>query len=126
MTSEDIHAGLAKEALGQHPSESDALALMILLHTHHIWLSKPVLLDRPKVTELAAITQRHAAEVVAAIWPDRSDKRRTDRRYWLDMFVARTPYEVIEDVPEDWMVHLRLVRERLSHNPLIDRVEPED
>jgi hypothetical protein len=43
MTSGDIHAGLAKEALGLHPSEDDALALMILLHTHHIWLSKPVL-----------------------------------------------------------------------------------
>ena len=98
----------------------------ILLHTHHVWLSKPVLQDRPKVTDLAAITRRHAAEVVAAIWPDRSDKWRTDREYWYDMFIARTPYEVVEDVPEDWMVRLRLLRERLIHDPLIDRLEPED
>jgi len=96
------------------------------LHTHHVWLSKPVLQDRPKVTDLAAITRRHAAEVVAAIWPDRSDKWRTDREYWYDMFIARTPYEVVEDVPEDWMVRLRLLRERLIHDPLIDRLEPED
>jgi len=99
---------------------------MILLHTHHIRLSKPALQDRPTVMDLAAITQRHAAEVVAATWPDRSDQQRTDHRYWLDRFIARTPYEVIEDVPEDWMVRLRLLQERLVQNPLVDRLEPED
>jgi hypothetical protein len=126
VNSETIHIVIAKEELGDNPSETDALALMLLLHTHHIWLREPVLTDRPRVVDLTAITRSHAAEVVAAAWSNRRDTRRTDYKYWLDLSIAHTPYEVIEDIPQDWMVHLRLLRERLTRNPLITRVEPED
>lgn len=126
MISNEIHIVLAKKALGQHPSEDDALALMIILHTHRIRLREPILLDRPGVVDLAAITQRHAAEVISAIWPDRSDKRRTDRNYWYSMFNTRTPYELIEDVPQDWMICLQRVREHIAENPVVKGLEPED
>jgi hypothetical protein len=117
---------LAKNAMGQHPSEDDALALMIILHTHQIRLREPILQDRPGVVDLAAITQRHAAEVMATIWPDRSDKLRTYPDYWYSTFNTRTPYEVVEDVLLDWMIRLQRVREHFAENPLVQGLEPED
>jgi hypothetical protein len=54
MTINDFHATLAKDVLGSQPSDDDALTLMILLHTHHIWLPRPVFSDRPGVADVAA------------------------------------------------------------------------
>ena len=122
----DIHGVLAKESLGVHPSEDEALAMMILLHTHHVWLKAPILEDRPGVADLAAITQRHAAEVIAAMWPDRSDRQRTDYGYWYYLFNTRTPYEVVEDIPQDWMVRVQRLREQLANSAAVKGLEPED
>ena len=74
MTVDDLYQFIAKAVLGESPSDDDALALMILLHTHHLRLAGVVFTDRPGVSELAAITQRHAAEVIAGAWPDRADR----------------------------------------------------
>jgi hypothetical protein len=39
----------------RRPDEDDALALMLLQHTHRIGLTEPILDDRTDVKELAAI-----------------------------------------------------------------------
>jgi len=126
MKIEEVHKNLAKEALTGHPVEEDALALMVLLHTHRIRLKAPMLDDRPGVVELAAITQRHVAEVLGAAWPDRADAQRTDRAYWYYQFNAKTPYEVVEDIPPDWMVRVQRLREVVASNPAVSSLEPED
>jgi hypothetical protein len=126
MKMEEVHISLAKEALADHTGEEDALALMVLLHTHRIRLRAPMLDDRPDVVELAAITQRHVAEVLAAAWPDRADAQRTNRTYWYYEFNAKTPYEVIEDIPPDWMVRVQRLREVVAGNPVVSSLEPED
>jgi hypothetical protein len=126
MKMEDVHVSLATEILSRPPNEEDALALMVLLHTHHIRLKSAILEDRPGVMELAAITQRHAAEVLAATWPDRADAQRTNHAYWYHQFNARTPYEVVEDIPPDWMARVHRLRELLAGNPVVNTLEPED
>jgi hypothetical protein len=126
MKIEDVHARLAIEILHSHVNEDDALALMILFHTHRIRLNAPVLDDRPGITEIAAITQRHAAEVMAAAWPDRDDSHRTDRLYWYYQFNSQTPYEVVDDVPRDWMIRVQRMRDNLSNVPMIRAIEPDD
>ncbi len=75
---------------------------MVLLHTHRIALHDLALRDRLGVTELEPIAQRHAAEVIAAVSPDRADRRRSGPSHWYVLFDTRTPYEVVEDVPADW------------------------
>ena len=126
MTIDEIHRLIAKDALGEHPDDDDALGLMLLLHTHRIHLREPILTDRPGVLELAAITQRHASEVVAAVWPNRVDAKRIDRGYWFFAFNARTPYEVVEDIPAEWMIRVRKVLDRLSEHRLIGALKVED
>lgn len=107
------------------PTDEDALALMILLHTHRVALRDVQLQGRPGVTELEAIAQRHAGEVIAAAWPDRADQRRADPLHWYLLFNARTPYEVVEDVPSDWAGRVEAMRGRLSGHPAVRGLEPE-
>ena len=126
MTINDFHAALAKDVLGSQPSDDDALTLMILLHTHHIWLPRPVFSDRPGVADVAAITRWHAAELVASAWPDRSSSLRADADYWHEEFSARTPYEVVEDIPAPWIERVEKLRTDVLRHPLVQRLEPED
>lgn len=122
----DLYSRIAKGALGGHSSEEDALALMLLLHTHRIRLAGMVLEDRPGVTDLAAITQRHAAELLATAWPDNADAQRSDPRYWYYQFNARTPFEVVEDIPHDWMVRVERIRRTVTTLEEVRSLEPED
>ena len=126
MTIEELHCALVRETLGGQPLEDDGLALMLVLHTHHVALRTAALDDRPNVTELEPITQRHAAEVVAAAWPDQADRQRVDPAHWYVLFNTRTPYEVVEDLPPEWAQPVEKMRKRLAAHPAIRSVEPDD
>jgi hypothetical protein len=126
MTIDEFHTALARDMLGPQPSDDDALTLMILLHTHHIWLPRAPFSDRPGVADLSAITRWHAAEAVAAAWPDRSNSLRADADYWHEEFGARTPYEVIEDIPVPWIERVEKLKKNILRHPLVQRLEPED
>jgi hypothetical protein len=45
MTIDAIHKLLARDALGEHPNDEDALGLMVLLPMHRICLREPILTD---------------------------------------------------------------------------------
>ncbi len=126
MTIDEMLEALARNGLGAQPTDEDALAVMLLLHTHHVHLGGPVLSDRPGVQEVAAIAQRHAAEVVAAVWPDRLDKTRTSPQHWYYQFNARTPFEVADDVEPPWDERLARVKQKVLQSGLVQSLNPED
>lgn len=126
VTIENVFTMLASHALGQDPTDEDALALMVLLHTHSVSLREPVVEDRPNVVAFAALTQRHVASVLASAWPNRTDGQRTVYGYWYYLFNSRTPFEVVEDVPEEWLPRLQTVRQRIESHPVVRSVRPED
>jgi hypothetical protein len=117
---------LIADILGTPLNEEDALVVMILLHTHGIGLTRPVLSDPPGVTDLAAITQRHAAEVVAGLWPDRADPDRTNYAWWYWRFNTQVPFESIDDVPHPCRGRVKDLRRRLEGHPLVACVRSED
>lgn len=126
VSTEEYLAVLAKDLLGAQPGDDDLLTLMLLLHTHHIWLPRPLLTDRPGVAEVAALTQHHAAQVAAAAWPDRTDARKSDCEYWEEEFCTRTLYELTADRPEPWLERVERLRSVALAHPLVERMEPED
>lgn len=128
MTSDVLLVNLAREALGRQPGDEEALALMVLLHTHRLRFKGVTLDDLPGVTELAALTQRHSASVVAAAWPNREEPPRTRTNYawWYRQFNLRTPYELVEEIPEPWRQRVEDLRQRYLASKLIEAVEPED
>jgi hypothetical protein len=126
MTIDNLHATLARNLLGEHPTEDDGLALMLLLHTSRILLREAISGDRPGIMEVAAITQRQAATVVATVWPNRTDKERVDYRYWYFQFNVRTPYEVLEDLPAEWLARVARLRDALSQHPMVKEIRSED
>ncbi len=128
MTSDVLLVDLARTALGQQPSDDDALALMLLLHTHRLRFKGAQLDDRPGVSELDALTQRDSASIVAAAWPNREEPPRTRTNYawWYRQFNLRTPYELVEEIPEPWGQRVEDLRQRYLASKLIEAVEPED
>ena len=126
MTIHELLAKLAQIGLGAHPADEDALAVMVLLHTHEVRLSGFLLSDRPKVDVLAAIARQHAAELVSAAWPDRADPSRTSRQYWHDQFMERTPWELAEEIAAPWDEWVNRVKARLIESSVVKDLSPED
>jgi hypothetical protein len=122
---------LLRRVIGGGLTEDDALSWMILLHTHQIRL-EPGTLDGDQGAAhageppaLGAETQRGAAKVVAALWPDRND-RRADYAYWYSQYNTRTPYEVLSDVPQDRLARVLDFRRALAAEPQVAAVVEEE
>jgi hypothetical protein len=107
---------LAKFLVEKCSSDEDALALVILLHTHRIhW----------KV-EVPALTQRDASAAVADAWSDRKDNERTNYMHWYRRFNLETPFEVVEDIVQPWAERVDALRRKLEAHPKVLSVESED
>lgn len=126
MTLDELHNELARTVLGPSPCDEDGLALVIVLHTHSMRLSRPCLSDMPGATTIRALTQRHACEVVASAWPDRADRQKTNSAVWYWDFNTRTPFEVVEDIEPSWRERVDRTRSVVLRHPEIAAVDPED
>ncbi len=104
---------------------------MVLLHTHAIHLSSGAHANDGADNQdggtafLHALTQREAASVIAALWPNRTDQR-ADYVYWYFQYNTRTPYEVFSDVPKELMTRLLEFRSTLAREPRVAAVIEED
>ena len=127
MTVDELYQAIAKAVLGERPGDDDALALMVLLHTYHLQLgASAVLTDRPGVSDLAAITQRHAAEVIAGAWPNRADRDRTSREHWYYEFNLQSPFELAEEISSEWRPRVERTMTQLLGSGLVVSTSPED
>lgn len=124
------HKKLLSDVIKAPLAEEDGLAWMILLHTHEIHVRSQPLADdafnEPReVTILAPETQRGAAQIVAALWPDETDAKHRDPSYWYRKYNTSGSYEALEDVPEDLRQRVLRVRELLAQHPCIVLVAEE-
>lgn len=118
------HVDVLKEILIPPFGEADALGWMVILHTHAIHLRPENLEDHeaqrgPEI--LSPLTQRGAAEVMAALWPDRFNER-SNYLYWYWQFNSRTPYEDLASVPPDLVPALQEKLARLRQAPRVESV----
>jgi hypothetical protein len=126
MTKYEIHKSLTHSVLSPEAGSEAVLLYMVLLHTHDIYLKLGVVLedvamkDMTKSLLLPAITRRHAAEVVASLWP--SDDKKGRDEYWHSLFNKTTPYEVVGDVPAEALAHLMELKELLLSDPRVEVV----
>src|SRR5512143_1671111 len=105
MKSLDVFKQLLHDGLEPDADELSFLSRAVVLHTHSIVLRPEVRLDdvKPDPTRgqvvLAPLTRTHVAELLASRWP--ANKQRGRDAFWLGLYEQRTPYEVVDDVPED-------------------------
>ena len=131
ITKKTARIELLRSVLPSPLTEEDALLWMVLLHTHEIHLRPSVLSSRrngeqvEETVVLPAETQRGAASVIAALWPNRKDER-ANYVYWYWQYNTRTPYEVLDAVPEDQRTRLFKLRNLLASDPRIAAIVEED
>jgi hypothetical protein len=131
MAIKTARAELLRGVLSGPLTEEDALLWMVLLHTHAIHLRPGVLSSQGdgeqagEIAVLPAETQRGAASIIAALWPDRSDER-ANYAYWYFQYNTRTPYEVLDAVPEDQRTRLFQLRHLLAGDPRVTAIVEED
>ena len=126
MTLQECYFLIARSAVGMSPVEYDVLSLMVLLHTHEIILASEVALEDVKVRNceneivLPAVTQSHAAEIVASLWPASNQQKQHD--FWHMKFITESPYESVDDVPDEKKPMLCLMKKRVESSPLVKAV----
>lgn len=131
MTRGEVYVRVAKTALSHlPPGEDSVLACMVALHTQDILLDDVCeLTDVGTSSEgaprrLHAVTRRHAAEIVAAATGDESNREMID--YWYGRYSSRSPYEVVEDVPQPFLGQVLQVVTAMKESPIVrDIVEAE-
>jgi hypothetical protein len=128
---ETIHEVILRDVIRGRLTEEDALVWMVLLHTHEIHLHSGVVADPSGNVQthmeavLPAETQRGAATLIAALWPDREDKR-TDYVHWYWEYNMKTPYEDVSDIPKEMHGRLQELRAGLEQDPRVIKVVPEN
>lgn len=118
MTLDEVLLAIARSVLGDLPDDHEALALIILLHTHRLEFTESVS-DRPGVDQLSALTQRYACDVVARAWPGAWKRDRANYAHWYRQFNTATPYEVMEDVGPPWTARVARVRTQVLQTGLV-------
>lgn len=122
---ESVFGEVLKGCWEDNLAESDALLLMLLVHTHKIQLhSGGVAGANGDQALLGPLTQREAAAEVAAVWGELhpEDNERCSFSYWYRQFNLQTPYEVMDDVPPPLLPKLLLLREALRRNQRVSSV----
>ncbi len=126
-----MHKELLSDVTKGQLTEEDALSWMILLHTHEIHMHLGSLANgfndesESTMKVLPAETQRSVAKIVAAVWPDRSDRVRCDYTYWYWLYNTQTPYEDLGDVPKDRLARVLKLRDALAQDPRVAAVVEE-
>ena len=111
-----LHEELLRDVLQQPLNEEGALLWMMLLHSHSIRLRAPLLADLPGGTDLHGLTWNGAADVIAKLWPDRTDQR-ADPNYWFWEIHSRRYPESARDLPPEMYQRLLQLREQLAAHP---------
>jgi hypothetical protein len=130
MTKHQIHKSLTRAVLSTETAAEDVLLYMVLLHTHDIYLKAGVVLDdviandASKPLLIQAITQRHAAEVVGALWSPNDEKGQYEHWYWL--FCKTTPYQVSSEIPPAELARMMELKALLLSDPRVEAVVEAD
>lgn len=119
--SENFHDRLVREVFDRSLTEEDGLRLFGLLHSHKIILRDPVLLDAPGVRELAAVTRRRVASVVAGLWQGISDPR-GNYTYWYFLWSS----ERLDERLRDGSDRIHEMKRALERHELVARIELDD
>jgi hypothetical protein len=119
-----VHTELLRGVISGQLTQEDALLWMVLIHTHKIQLRSPMLTDAHGVTTLAPATQRQAASVIAALWPDRASQQ-AEYTFWYREYQLKTPYEDISEVPPHQLARLVQLRAALLQDPRVASVVEE-
>lgn len=123
----DVYSQILKDTVLAEMEMIDVLLRGVVLHTHSISLKPDVLLDdyrgeNDRVT-LSPLTRHHVASMLAGLWPPATQRGREE--YWFAGYLAETPYELFEDIPED--LHDRAVAARgsIEAHPIVEALIPE-
>jgi len=119
------HLDVLESILKGPLTETEALLWMILLHTHQIHLRGSPAANGPATDGhaevLSPLTHRGAADVIAALWPDRDDER-GKYVFWCGQYNTRTAYADLSAVPKEIMPRLLELRDLLALHPPVRAV----
>ena len=127
MTIETVHEEFIRANLLETLTPEDTLLWMVLVHTHEIRFREPLLEDRPGIMGVSAVTQRHAADIAAALWRHRKRQDLASSTHWYHEYLVHPAgCECIEDLPVVYLPRFCELRDQLLTDPRVAAVVPED
>jgi hypothetical protein len=123
VSTNSFHRLLAQELFDRPPTKHQARDLMLLLHASRIVLS-PEAKVQSGANAFEGITTRHAAEVVASLYPTGEKK---DYYYWYYLWNSEwNAYGILENPTADDLKRLNAMQQRFEAHPWIEKIEDDD
>lgn len=122
----DFLRRLVVEVFRDRLTEQDSLLLMALLHMYRVILSHPISNLDKAVTYFEALTQRSAATVVAALWPQQDDPRSTYWYWYWKWNADWRAYQHLETLSPAETQRLNQLKRLLETHAAVRCLEPEE
>ena len=123
MNNTNFHRLLVQELFDRPPTKRQSKELMLLLHAVRIVLSSEVNVEGG-VKEFVAITSRHAAQVVASLFP--SGEQATYTYWYWKWNTDWNAYAILDNPTEDDLKGLREMQQRFESHPWVEKLEDDD
>lgn len=122
----DLHGRLLRDTFGRRLSDTDAFLVFVLFHGYRVWLSAPLLTDRPGVQEVHALTQRSVADALASVWAGTTDERADSYFWYFRWNGVWGSYGHAEGLSLEERERLEQLRAALESHPFVLKLQPED
>ena len=122
MPADKFHTAFVSEVFRQRLNHEEVLCLMLLLHACRLRLSATARLAGGG-TGFEGITTRHAAEVVASLFPSGDE---ADPDYWYGLWNGEWEAYAILENPERLTNTLQRIRDAIESHPWVAALEDED
>jgi hypothetical protein len=122
-TLQRFHEQVILDTFDRRLSDDDAVLVFALLHFCRIYIVPGSLENNPTCESIAAITQRHAGDVLASLWRGKDDAR-ANYTYWYFKWQSTSfcgSYELAK-LPER-AFELKIL---LEHHPFVLELREED
>jgi hypothetical protein len=123
VSTNSFHRMLVKELFDRPPTKRQARDLMLLLHASRIVLSSEAKVEGA-TKGFQGITTRHAAEVVASLFPSGEKK---DPSFWYFLWNGDwNAYGILENPTPDDLRGFKEMQRRFESHPWVEKLENDD
>ena len=125
-TFQQFHERIVTDTFPERLSDDDAFLVFAILHTYVTVLAGPIISDAPQCDKIYGMTQRGAADALAALWRGTDDERGHYTHWYWKWNTDWDAYRHLEALSPEEKARMRVLKQRIEEHPYIAQFALED